>query len=231
MRRAAWTGGVLPLILVLALALGGCGGGSTTSGASGTASTKGSTAAAGSPAAITGGDGAQNPATGGSTSAGAVASVEATPITQATFAHWLAVTAALSGASAHAASASNAALKDKVMGFLLTSEWVLGEAAALRVDVSEAQAHKRLEAIQKKQFKKPAELQEYLKRNHETTADLQLRVKLELLESAIAKKVTAAKHTAAEKKAALASFQDQFEARWKAKTSCAKGYSMEDCKS
>jgi hypothetical protein len=232
MRRAAWTGGVLPLILVLglALALGGCGGGSTTSGASGTTSTKGSTAA-GSPAAITGGDGAQNPAKAGSASAGAVASVEATPVTQATFAHWLAVTAALSGTSTHAASASNAALKDKVMGFLLTSEWVLGEAAALGVDVSEAEIHKRLEEVQKKQFKKPAELQEYLTKNHETTADLQLRVKLELLESAIAKKVTAAKHTAAEKKAALASFQDQFEAKWKAKTSCAKGYAMEDCKS
>jgi hypothetical protein len=233
MRRAAWTGGVLPLILVpaLALALGGCGGGSTSSGASGTTSVKGSTAAAGSPAAITGGDGAQNPSKAGTASAGAVASVESTPVTQATFAHWLAVTAALSGTSGHAASASNAALKDKVMGFLLTSEWVLGEAAALGVDVSEAEVRKHLEAIQQKQFKKPAELREYLRKNHETMADLLLRVKLELLESAISRKVTATKRTAAEKKAALASFQDQFEARWKAKTSCAKGYAMEDCKS
>ncbi len=215
-------------MLVLALALGGCGGGSTTSGTSGTTSSSTGTT---SPAAITGGDGAQSPAKTGSAGTGAVATVEATPVTQATFAHWLAVTAALSGASGHAASASNAALKDKVMGFLLTSEWVLGEAAALGVDVSEAEVQKRLAEVQQKQFKKPAELQEYLKKNHETMADLQLRVKLELLESAIAAKVTAAKHTAAEKKAALASFQDQFEAKWKAKTSCAKGYAMGDCKS
>jgi hypothetical protein len=226
-----WTGGVLPLMLVLALALAGCGGGSTTSDASGTASTTGSSTESTSPAAITGGAGAQSPSkTGSAGSANAVASVEATPVTRATFAHWLAVTAALTGASGHAASTSNAALKDKVMGFLLTSEWVLGEAAALGIDVSEAEVHKRLEEVRKKQFKKPAELQEYLKRNHETMADLQLRVKLELLESAIAKKVTAAKHTAAEKKAALASFQDRFEAKWKAKTSCAKGYAMGDCK-
>ena len=213
---------------MLILALTGCGGGSTTSGASGTTSSSTGTT---SPAAITGGAGAQSPAKAGSASGvGAVATVEATPVTQATFAHWLAVTAALTGVSGHAASASNAALKDKVMGFLLTSEWVLGEAAALGVDASEAEVHKRLEEVQKKQFKKPAELQEYLKKNHETMADLLLRVKLELLESAIAKKVTAAKHTAAEKKAALASFQDQFEAKWKAKTSCAKGYAMGDCK-
>ncbi len=233
MRNAVWTGGVLPLVLVLALgaSLGGCGGGggggSTTTGTVGAA---GSTTT-GSPAAITGGDGAQNPAKAAATSGGAtVATVEATPVAQATFAHWLAVTAALSGARGHAANASNAALKDKVMGFLLTSEWVLGEAAALGIDVSEAQVHKRLAEVQKKQFKKAAELQGYLKRNHETMADLLLRVKLELLESAIAAKVTAAKHSAAEKKAALTSFQREFEARWKARTSCAKGYAMGDCK-
>jgi hypothetical protein len=211
------------------LVLSGCGGGSTTSDSSSTAGGVSSTTA-GSPAAITGGAGTQSSSQAKSASgAGAVASVEATPVAQATFAHWLAVTAALSGQSGHASS-SNTALKDKVMGFLLTSEWVLGEAAALGVDVSEAAVHKRLEEVQKEQFKKPGELQKYLAKNHETMADLLLRVKLELLESAIARKVTAAKHTAAEKKAALASFQDRFQAKWKAKTSCAAGYAMGDCK-
>ena len=228
MRKAVWTGGVLPLVLMLALS--GCGGGSTTSSGSNTAGGVSSTTA-GSPAAITGGAGTQSSSQAKSASgAGAVASVEATPVARATFDHWLAVTAALTGASGHSASASNTALKDKVMGFLLTSEWVLGEAAALGVDVSEAAVHKRLAEIQKKHFKKPAELQKYLAKNHETMADLLLRVKLELLESAIARKVTAAKHTAAERKAALASFQDRFQAKWKAKTSCAAGYAMEDCK-
>jgi hypothetical protein len=225
MRAAVWTGGVLPLVLMLALS--GCGGGSATGGGSGTASGTSSLPGS-SPAAITGGAGVSSHST--PASGAAVATVEATPIAQATFAHWLAITAALSDQRGHAVSASDTALKDKVMGFLLTSEWVLGEAAALGVNVSEAEVHKRFEAIQKKQFKKPAELQEYLEKNHETTADLLLRVKLELLESAIAAKVTAAKHTSAEKKAALASFQDEFEAKWKARTSCAKGYVMGDCK-
>ena len=61
-------------------------------------------------------------------------------------------------------------------------------------------------------------------------ADLLLRVKLELIESAISRKVTATKHTTAEKKAALASFQAQFQSKWKAKTSCAAGYVTGDCK-
>jgi hypothetical protein len=116
------------------------------------------------------------------------------------------------------------------MGFLLTSEWVLGEAAALGVEISEADAARHLREIQKKQFKRSDELQSYLAKNHETMADLLLRVKLELIEAAIARKVTAAKHTAAEKKAALASFQAQFQAKWKAKTGCEAGYVTADCK-
>jgi len=213
---------------VLILALSGCGGGSATGAGSSSASGASSTAG-GSPAAITGGTGASS-SHSKSASGAAVATVEATPIAQATFAHWLAITAALSDQHGHDASASNAALKDKVMGFLLTSEWVLGEASALGVNISEAEVQKRLGEVQKKQFKKPSELQEYLAKNHETMADLLLRVKLELLESAISRKVTATKHTAAEKKAALASFQAQFQSKWKAKTSCAAGYVTGDCK-
>jgi SurA N-terminal domain len=216
---------------VLSLALAGCGGGSNNSGTS----TAGDGGAASSTTsglnAPDGGSAAKAKSAAGTTApakppSNAVADVESTPIAKATFDHWLAVTAAL---SAQSASASNAALKDKVMGFLLTSEWVLGEAAALGVDVSEAAVQKRFAEIQKKQFKRPAELQKYLARNHETMADLLLRVKLEMLEAAISKKVTAGKRTAAERKAALASFQAQFESRWKAKTSCAVGFSMEDC--
>jgi len=222
MRAAVWTGGVLPLVLMLALS--GCGGGSATSaGSSSTSSTAG-----GSPPAITSGAGASSHSTPASSAA--VATVEATPIAQATFAHWLAITAALSGQRGHDASASKEALKDRVMGFLITSEWLLGEAAAQGVDISEAATHKRLEEIQKKQFKAPSELQEYLAKNHETTADLLLRVKLELIESAISRKVTTTKHTAAEKTAALASFQKQFQSKWRAKTSCAAGYVTGDCK-
>lgn len=205
--------------------MGGCGGGSGTS--SGARTTSGLSApAGGSSTTVKGAVSTPLPAKPPS---GAVATVESTPIVKATFDHWLAVTVALSGKGGHGAKASSSALKDKVMGFLLTSEWVLGEAAAQGVAVSEAAAHKRLEAIQKKQFKHPGELQRYLAKNHETMADLLLRVKLELLEAAISRKVSKGKRTAAERQTVLASFQAKFEAKWKAKTSCAAGYVMEDC--
>lgn len=231
MRTAAWTGGVLPLVLSLALA--GCGGGSGTSTSSSTAGSGHSSAASGLGAPAKGSTAKAKSSAGTPTlvkpASDAVANVENTPVAKATFDHWLAVTAALSGQRGRSASASNVALKNKVMGFLLTAEWVLGEAAAQGLSVSEAAAQKRLAEIQKKQFKQPGELQKYLAKNHETSSDLLLRVKLELLEAQIARKATAGKHTAAEKQAALASFQAKFEARWKAKTSCAAGYVMEDC--
>jgi Raf kinase inhibitor-like YbhB/YbcL family protein len=208
MRTVLCKGGILPLALVLAL--GGCGGGSSTS-------------AGGSTATIPGGAGVASPAS--LPSSDAVLSVESTPIAKATFDHWLAVTTALS-----AAGSSSQALKDRTLGFLITAEWVLGEAAAQGVSVSDAALHKRLAEVQHKQFKTPGELQKYLAKNGETQTDLLLRVKLELLESAIVRRVTTARHTAAEKKAALSSFQGAFLKKWKARTSCKAGYMMEDCK-
>jgi Raf kinase inhibitor-like YbhB/YbcL family protein len=213
MRTAAWIGGALPL--ALALALSGCGGGSSTS-TSTTSTTIASGSGVSSQAALASGE--------------TVATVDRTPIAKATFAHWLAVTTALSGSSSQGTGSSGQALKDRVLGFLISSQWLLAEAAAEGISVSEAAVHKRLAEVQSKQFKKPAELQKYLAKSGETQADLLLRIKLELLESAISQRVTAAKHTAAEKRAVLTSFQEGFQKKWKAKTSCGAGYVMEDCK-
>jgi Raf kinase inhibitor-like YbhB/YbcL family protein len=213
MRTAVWIGGVLPLVLVLALS--GCGGGSSTS-TSTTSATVASGSGVSSQAALS--------------SSATVAAVDRTPIAKATFDHWLAVTTALGGSGSRGTGSSAQALKDKVLGFLITSQWVLSEAAAQGIGVSEAAVHKRLAEVQHKEFKKPVELQKYLAKSGERQADLLLRVKLELLESAISRRVTAAKRTAAEKRTALASFQAEFQTKWKAKTSCAAGYVMEDCK-
>jgi hypothetical protein len=216
------------LILGFAIGFGGCGGsgGSTSSQSSATTT---ATVSANVPAKSTAAHSPASHVTAHSTQVGGntVASVNGVPITRAELAHWLAVTAALSG-SAHGASTS--AVRDKALGFLITQQWVFGEAAAKGISVSEAQANKRLTEVESKQFKKSGELQKYLTRAHETETDLKTRVKLELLEAAISKQAIAGKHTNAEKQAALTSLQDAFEKKWKALTTCQKGYTMEDCK-
>ena len=208
--------GLLAASMAGALAIAGCGGSSS--------STTSTTVTVG--ANVPGATKTTKTAAG---SADVVATVNGVAIAKASYEHWLAVTAALSGSGGHGASTSSQAVKDKTLGFLITEQWVLGEAAARGIAVSAADVKKRTEEVERKQFKRSGELQKYLSKAHESAADLQQRVRLELLEAAIAKQVTASKHTTAERQAALNKLQDEFERRWKARTSCAAGYAMEDC--
>lgn len=159
----------------------------------------------------------------------AVATVQGTPITKASFEHWVSVTASLSHSKAHGTTA-RAALKDQVLGFLITSQWVLAEAAHLGIGVSEAEVRRRLHRDTAKQFPKASQLQHYLAANGETEADLLMRVKGELLDAKIAQHVTAGKTASTEPHLLLSDFQKSFETRWRAKTSCQPGYVMEDCR-
>jgi phosphatidylethanolamine-binding protein (PEBP) family uncharacterized protein len=156
--------------------------------------------------------------TGGS-GAGAVASVSGTSITKTSYAHWLAVDEALGAGSA----ASHRAL-----GYLITSRWVLDEAAHRGVTVSAAQVGARLSHLKHQSFAQPGSFKAFLTRSRESEADLQGRVKIELLESAIAAKVTAGMDSS-QRASALASFQRSFQQHWKGLTACKAGYVMEDC--
>ncbi len=160
--------------------------------------------------------------------ANAVATVERTPVTKASFEHWVSVTAAVSHSKAHS-KAARAALKNQVLGFLITSQWVFAEAAHLGIDVSEAEVRQRLHQITVKKFPKVSQLKHYLASIGETEADLLMRVKVELLQAKIARHVTAGKTASTEPHLLLSDFQRSFEARWRARTSCRAGYVMEDC--
>lgn len=192
-----------------ALALAGCGEGSSFT-----------TTVSGSPAAST--------SVAQTAAADAVATVERTPITKASYKHWLSVTAALDH-SAHSKTA-RAALKNQVVGFLITSQWVLAEAAHLGIDVSEAEVRQRLHQDTAKQFPKASQLKHYLASIGETEADLLMRLKVELLKAKIAQHVTAGKTVSTEPHLLLSDFQKSFEARWRALTSCQPSYVMEDCR-
>jgi len=193
----------VPALSLLAVGLiAGCGGGSS----SHTASVPSSPAAA--------------PTQGSAANVDAVAFVSHTPISKASYQHWLAVETALgaSGSSAH-----------RALGFLITSEWVLGEAAARGISVSEAEVKQRFAQLVHESFPKAGSLQKYLAKSGETEADLLARIKVELLASRIAANVTAGK-SASQRGTLLTAFENDFHAHWKSYTSCDPGYVMEDCK-
>jgi foldase protein PrsA len=80
-------------------------------------------------------------------------------------------------------------LQQEVLGFLISSNWVLGEAASLKVKLSDAEVKKQFEKIKTQQFPKAAEFQKFLASSGQTVSDLLLRVKLNLLSSKIQQKI------------------------------------------
>jgi foldase protein PrsA len=156
----------------------------------------------------------------------AVVQVGGTPITKATFAHWMSVAAASStpggpkpqvpdppkytACVAHLEAttpkpvpsaaqlkaqcqAQYQAIQQQVLGFLISSEWVIGEASSLGLKASDKEVKKRFEQIKAAQFPKPEVFEKFLASSGQTVSDLLLRVKLNLLSTKIQQKITKAK--------------------------------------
>jgi parvulin-like peptidyl-prolyl isomerase len=81
-------------------------------------------------------------------------------------------------------------LKQEVLGFLISSQWVLNEAKALDVNVTDAEVKKQFEKIRNAQFPKAAEFQKFLQSSGQTVSDLLLRVKLNMLSTKIQQKIS-----------------------------------------
>jgi foldase protein PrsA len=81
------------------------------------------------------------------------------------------------------------ALQTEVLGFLISSQWVLGEASSLGVKLSDAEVHKEFTKIKSTQFPKASEFEKFLATSGQTVSDLLLRVKLNLLSQKIQKQI------------------------------------------
>ena len=81
------------------------------------------------------------------------------------------------------------ALQQEVLGFLISSQWVLSEANSLGVKLSDAEVKKEFEKIKATQFPKAAEFEKFLASSGQTVSDLLLRVKLNLLSQKIQKQI------------------------------------------
>jgi foldase protein PrsA len=86
-------------------------------------------------------------------------------------------------------------LQQEVLGFLISSEWVIGEANDLGVKVSDKEVKKQFEQIKSQQFPKAAEFEKFLASSGQTVSDLLLRVKLNMLSSKIQQKIAKQKAT------------------------------------
>jgi foldase protein PrsA len=86
-------------------------------------------------------------------------------------------------------------LMSEVLGFLISSNWVIGEANSLGVKLKDSEVKKQFETIKNQQFPSAAEFEKFLSTSGQTVSDLLLRVKLNLLSAKIQQKVIKAKAT------------------------------------
>lgn len=83
------------------------------------------------------------------------------------------------------------ALKTDVLGFLISAQWVIGQAEEMKISASDKEVEKKFNEIKKQQFPKEAAFKKFLESSRETVSDLLLRVKVEdVLAPKIEKKVT-----------------------------------------
>ncbi len=86
-------------------------------------------------------------------------------------------------------------LQSEVLGFLISSSWVLGEGSALGIKLTDAEVKKQFEKIKSQQFPKAAEFEKFLASSGQTPSDLLLRVKLNMLSQKIQQHISKQKGT------------------------------------
>jgi foldase protein PrsA len=81
-------------------------------------------------------------------------------------------------------------LKQQVLGYLISANWVMGEASEQGVKVSDNEVEKQFNQIKAQQFPTEAAFQKFLANTSYTVSDVLLRVKLDLLSQKIQQKVS-----------------------------------------
>src|SRR4051812_41468898 len=84
-------------------------------------------------------------------------------------------------------------LKQQVMQFLISSQWIQGEAGEQKVTVSDAEVEKQFETTKKQSFPKETDFAKFLKTSGMTLEDIKFRVKLDALSNKLREKITKGK--------------------------------------
>ena len=84
-------------------------------------------------------------------------------------------------------------LRDQVLQFLISAEWIQGEASQNDVKVTDAEVKKQFDTTKKQSFPKEADFQNFLKSSGMSMEDLLFRVKLDTLSNKLREKITKGK--------------------------------------
>src|SRR3954451_7620507 len=103
-------------------------------------------------------------------------------------------------------------LRDQVLNFLISADWLKGEASDQKVSVSDKEVQTAFDKTKKQSFPKASAFQSFLQRTGYTTGDLLLRQRIQLLQQKIVAKVT--KGTGTVNNAQIAAYYDKNKSRF-----------------
>jgi hypothetical protein len=157
-----------------------------------------------------------------------VACIGSQSITGVTFQHWSDIARSSEGPSKHRRVKESEVLK-QVMGFLISSDWIIGEARDRNIVVSEAKVHHTFDRDRAQQFPKRGAFRKFLRQSGQTVADILLRVRLSILSARIQSAVLAGDHGKRSREHALERFVQEFKLKWMEQTYCEPEYAVPDC--
>jgi foldase protein PrsA len=103
-------------------------------------------------------------------------------------------------------------LRDQVLQFLISAQWIVGEADDQGVKVTDAEVNKQFETTKKQSFPKEADFQKFLKSSGMALDDLKFRVRVQALSDKLRTKVTKGKDTVTD--AQVKAYYDKNKARF-----------------
>jgi hypothetical protein len=121
-------------------------------------------------------------------------------------------------------------LRIQVLGALISGEWLIGEGEARGLKLTAAEERHWSEKVLKGQLGSLASAQKYLKIIGETDADQLFRAKIKLYSIKMEAELAPNGVSKTQRAIALGHFFSKLPARWAAKTSCASGYVVQNCR-
>src|SRR3954465_10866350 len=103
-------------------------------------------------------------------------------------------------------------LRDQVLQFLISAQWIKGEASDQGVKVSDAEVNKQFQQTKKQSFPKEADYQKFLKSSGMSQDDILFRVRLDTLSNKLRQKVTKGKDKVTD--AQIAAYYNKNKARF-----------------
>jgi foldase protein PrsA len=103
-------------------------------------------------------------------------------------------------------------LRDQVLQFLISSQWIQGEAGDRKVKVTDAEVKKQFDTTKKQSFPKDADYKKFLASSGMTEADLLFRVKLDTLSNKLRESIVKGKDKVSD--AQIKAYYDKNKARF-----------------